>query len=100
MLALGMANLGGPVIGNTAMALVQVMSPPAVRGRVIALHAAVSAGTQMLAALWIGWSAQNSVMGVTSAIQFNAVMLVVGALGIFLFRRKVLSYEYMSSSPE
>ncbi len=100
MLALGMANLGGPVIGNTAMALVQVMSPPVVRGRVIALYAAVSSGTQMLGALWIGWSAQDSVMGVTSAIQFNAVMLVVGALGIFQFRRVVLSHEYLPRSSE
>lgn len=97
MLALGMANLGGPVVGNTAMALVQVMSPPAVRGRVIALHGAVSAGTQMLAAMWIGWSAQDRVLGVTSAIQLNAILLIAGALGIFFFRRIVLKYEYFST---
>jgi len=51
LLALGMANLGGPVVGNTAMALVQLMSPPLVRGRVVALYAAVNSGSQMLAAL-------------------------------------------------
>lgn len=100
MLALGMANLGGPVIGNTAMALVQVMSPPVVRGRVIALYAAVNSGTQMVAALWIGWSAQDSVMGVTSAIQLNAVLLIAGAVGIFLFRRVVVSHEYQPHSHE
>jgi MFS family permease len=100
LLALGMANLGGPVIGNTAMALVQVMSPPVVRGRVIALYTAVNFGTQMVASLWIGWSAQDSVMGVTSAIQFNAIMLVAGAVGIFLFRRTVVNYEYLPHVPE
>lgn len=100
MLALGMANLGGPVIGNTAMALVQIMSPQAVRGRVIALYAAVSSGTQMLAALWIGWSAQDSVLGLRLAIQFCAVMLVAGAIGIILFRRAVIRYDYQSASAE
>ncbi len=96
MLALGMANLGGPVIGNTVMALVQVMSPPVVRGRVIALYSAVNSGTQMVAAIWIGWAAQDSVMGVTLAIQFNAVMLIIGALAIFIFRRIVLQHEYQA----
>lgn len=100
MLALGMANLGGPVVGNTAMALVQVMSPPAVRGRVIALWAAVNSGTQMVAALWIGWAAQDRVMGVTSAIQFNALMLLVGAGAIYGFRRIILQHVYQAHADQ
>jgi MFS family permease len=98
MLALGMANVGGPIVMNTAWGLVHLMSPTAMRGRVIALYTAVSYGIQPLAALWIGWAAQDSALGVSSAIQFNALLLIAGAIGLFIFRRIVLQHEYPSTA--
>lgn len=100
MIALGMANIGGPTVMNTAWGLVQLMAPSDMRGRVIALYTAVSYGVQPLAAVWIGLAAQDNVLGVSSAIQLNAILLIAGAMGIFLFRRVVLTHEYLSHPAE
>jgi hypothetical protein len=74
------------------------MAPTAMHGRVIAVYTAVSYGIQPLTALWIGWAAQDSVLGVSAAIQFNAMLLIAGTLGLFVFRRIILQHEYLKEA--
>jgi len=52
---------------------------------------------QPLAALWIGQTAQ--MWGVEAAIQLNALLLAVGAVGLLILRPVVLNYEYMPNEP-
>ena len=73
MAALFMVSVGATMVLTMTMGLVQLMSPQAMRGRVMSLFIVTTIGTQPLAALWIGQSGQ--LMGVETAIQVNAIIL-------------------------
>lgn len=92
MLALFMGSMGAPTVMTMAMGLVQLMSPPDMRGRLISLFTTITFGMQPLAALWIGQSAQ--ILGVETAVQLNAILLAVGAVGLLITRPAILNYEY------
>ncbi|HLY24800.1 MAG TPA: MFS transporter, partial [Aggregatilineales bacterium] len=90
--SLFMGSLGAPTVMTMAMGLVQIMAPADMRGRLISFFTLISFGTQPVAALWIGQSAQ--ILGVDNAIQINAILLALGA-GLFLvLRPAVMRYEY------
>jgi len=97
IVAIFMASMGAPTVMTIAQGLVQVMAPSDMRGRLISLYTMVSFGMQPLAALWIGQTAQ--MWGVEAAIQLNALLLAVGAVGLLILRPVVLNYEYMPNEP-
>ena len=92
MAALFMANVAVTTVLTMSMGLVQVMSPVDMRGRLMSLFLTIGLGTQPIAALWIGRLAQ--MMGVDTSIQFNAILLAVGAVLMLVFRPAILRYEY------
>jgi hypothetical protein len=92
MAALLVVSLGATLVLTMTMGLVQLMSPPAMRGRLLSLFVVTTTGAQPLAALRIGQSGQ--LMGVETAIQANAILLAVGAVLMLAFRPAILRYEY------
>jgi MFS family permease len=98
MLALGMGSMGAPAVMTMAMGLVQVMAPKDMRGRLISLFTIVSFGLQPVAALWIGQIAQN--LGVETAIQLNAILLIISVIAILLFRPVMARSEYVQHVEE
>lgn len=93
MLAIFMGSMGAPTVMTMVQGLVQLMAPPDMRGRLISLFTMVSFGTAPLAALWIGQSAE--LFGVETAIQLNALCLLVCTGLIAFFRPAMWTYEYM-----
>ncbi len=92
MLALMMGSMGAPTLMTMAMGLVQLMSPLDMRGRLISLFTVISFGMTPLAAVWIGQTAEH--LGVETAIQINAILLVIGASAMVILRPAILRYEY------
>ncbi len=92
MVALFMVSVGATMVLTMTMGLVQLMSPQAMRGRLISLFIVITIGTQPLAALWIGQLGQ--LMGVETAIQINAVLLIIGTVLMLVFRPAILRHEY------
>ena len=95
--SLFMVSLAAPTVPTMAMGLVQVMSPPDMRGRLISLFTVIGWAIQPLAALWIGQAAQ--LMGVETAIQINAIFLATGSALMLALRPTIMHHEYGSSSP-
>jgi len=92
MTALFMISVGATMVLTMTMGLVQLMSPQAMRGRVMSLFIVTTIGTQPLAALWIGQAGQ--LMGVETAIQVNAILLAAGAVLMLILRPAILRHEY------
>jgi MFS family permease len=98
MFAMFMGSIGAPTVMTMALGLVQLMSPPDMRGRLISLFTMISFGLQPVAALWIGFMAEDRVLGVENAIQVNALLLSVGALLMLAFRRELVSFDYNAAA--
>lgn len=95
MFALAMGSMGAPTVMTMAQGLLQLMAPPQMRGRIISLFTTVSFGMQPIAALWVGQTAER--LGVSVAIQINAVLLAVGAVGMVAFRPALLRWVWSDS---
>jgi len=72
-----LASIAFPVVFATALGLVQVIASPEMRARQLSLFVTVSFGTQPIASLLAGLSAQLLTTAV--AIQLNGALLIVGA---------------------
>jgi MFS family permease len=96
MIFMFMASLAPPTIMTTCNGLIQIMSPPMMRARLLSLFVMVSFGMQPLAALMVGFSGDHFGIGTTIAI--NSVAMVIG--GIFMFLRpKLRTWESIARSP-
>ncbi len=75
-----LASFGAPVVMTMAFGLTQLMAPPNMRARIISLVTTVSFGMLPLAALLVGFSAQQ--LGAVGAIRINGglIVLLIGAL--------------------
>jgi MFS family permease len=87
MLTLLMGSIGAPTVLTLALGLVQLMSPPAMRARLLSLFTIVSFGLQPIASLLVGYSAEH--FGVQTAIRINAVLLLAGAIIMLVFRSEL-----------
>lgn len=85
MLALAFFSLGVPMVIAMALGLIQVLTPPAMRARVVSLFTMVTFGAQPLSALAVGWSAE--MFSVDRVIQINGLIFILGGLAMLLFRR-------------
>lgn len=90
LLAMFLISFAPPTIMTTANGLVQLMSPPAMRARILTLFLMVSFGIQPIAALLVGFSADH--FGIPTAIAINGIGLIVGGT-IMLARRAVRDWE-------
>jgi MFS family permease len=98
LLTLFLGSIGAPTIITLALGLIQVMSPPDMRGRLISLFTVISFGFQPIAAFLIGQSAEH--LGVQTAIQINSVLLIISALAMLLFRTELRRWEVIVPQPK
>ncbi len=90
-LSLFMGSIAAPTVLTLALGLVQLMSPPEMRARLLSLFTMVSFGLQPIASLLLGFSADH--FGVSRAIQINAVLLLAGAVLMMIFRSELRRWE-------
>jgi MFS family permease len=91
LVSLFFGSMGAPTVLTLALGLVQLMSPPAMRARLLSLFTMVSFGLQPIASLLVGYSAEQ--FGVQTAIQINALVLLTGALLMLVFRSELRRWQ-------
>jgi Na+/melibiose symporter-like transporter len=82
MVSFFLASVAFPVVYATALGLVQVTVSPEMRARLLSLFVTVSFGTQPIASLLTGLSAEF--LGTALAIEANGALLLCGAILIAL----------------
>jgi len=95
--SLFLASMAAPTVLTLAIGLIQVMSPPAMRARLLSLFTIVSFGFQPIAAGLLGYSAEH--FGVQTAIQINALLLLAGALLMLVFRTELRRWQVNLGTP-
>ncbi|MFN8380216.1 MAG: MFS transporter [Anaerolineae bacterium] len=91
LFAIFMVSIGNPITFTMALGLIQLMSPQDMRGRMLSLNTMVSFGLQPIAALVVGNLAEN--LGVGVAVLINSLVMLVGVVGLFWFRRGLRQWE-------
>jgi len=91
-------SIGAPTIMTMVLGLLQLMSPPDMRGRLISLFTMVSFGLQPVAAFLVGQTAEH--LSVQTAIEINATLLVIGALAMLLLRGDLRTWEVTTPQPK
>jgi len=95
VITLFMVSIAPPTIITTSNGLLQVLSPPAMRARLLSLFVMVSFGMQPIAAFIIGHIADS--FGVSVSISIYAVGLIIG--GILMVLRPGLRAWNMIAPP-
>ena len=94
-------SLGPPSVIPMALGLTQQMAPPNMRARLISLFTMITFGLQTVAVLILGLVAER--LGIQSAIQLNALLLIGGAVAMLIwrteFRRWVIAAPQPVSQP-
>ncbi|MFN8374831.1 MAG: MFS transporter [Anaerolineae bacterium] len=98
IISLFCTSIGAPTIMTMALGLIQVMSPPDMRGRLISLFTMVSFGLQPVAAFLVGQTAEH--LSVQTAIEINATLLMLGALAMMLLRGELRTWEVTTPQPK
>lgn len=78
------ASVAAPIIGATASGMLQVLSPPDMRGRLLSIWLMLSLGVQPLAFLAVGFVA--GAFGPSVAVRTNGFLLILGAGALLAFR--------------
>jgi hypothetical protein len=91
MLFVFLVSWGVPTVLTTANGLLQVMAPPAMRGRLLATYLIVSFGIQPISALVIGFMADR--IGTTNAMLICGVALIISALLMLALRPGLRFWE-------
>ncbi len=84
-------SLGAPLVLTTGLGVLQLMSPPNMRARIISLFTMITFGLQPLASIAIGYSAEH--LGTQNAILINSLCLFTGAGLMFFFRKGLRAWE-------
>jgi MFS family permease len=85
-----MASLAPPTIMTTCNGLLQIMSPPLMRARLLSLFVMVSFGMQPVAALLVGYSGDH--LGIDTTIAINGVGMILGG-AFMLLRPRLRTWE-------
>lgn len=85
-----LAGIPIPLVTTTCNGLLQVMSPPEMRARVLSIYLMASFGLQPIANLWIGWLAQQ--VGAALAIRTNGIAILTWGL-MMLLRPGLATWE-------
>lgn len=93
MLCLFITALTVPAIITTASGLLQTMSPPMMRARLLSTFTMVSFGIQPVASLVLGYSAQH--FGPSMAIRLNGLLLMACALMLLTARPALRHWEFV-----
>lgn len=84
-------SLGAPLVLTTSLGVLQLMAPDAMRARIISLFTMITFGSQPLASIIVGYSAEF--LGTQTAILVNALCLLIGAALMFFFRDGLRQWE-------
>lgn len=93
VVSLFLVSLGAPVVLTTSVGLFQVLAPPDMRARIMSLFMMVTFGSQPIASLFIGFSAE--VLGVSTAILANGILLTAASILMMIFRPGFRDWELM-----
>lgn len=91
MSAVFLMSAGIPIVLTTSIGLVQTMSPPDMKARLLSMLIMVSFGLQPFAAFGVGLMGQ--VFGPAGAVRVNGSALVIGASLLLLLRKDLRSWE-------
>lgn len=91
MIAMFFSSLLMPVIFTTSSGLMQLMAPPDMRARMVAITMMVSFGAQPAASYLLGHSA--AILGIQAALALNGFLMVISAALLFLLRPDLRSWE-------
>jgi hypothetical protein len=91
MLFICLVSWGVPAVLTTANGVLQIMAPPAMRGRLLAAYLIVSFGIQPISALVIGAVAER--VGTANAMLINGVALIVSAALMLIVRPGLRVWE-------
>jgi MFS family permease len=89
-------GIGAPVVFTTANAMLQIMSPPNMRARLLSTFVMLSFGTQPIASLVLGLLAEG--FGTTTAIVTNGGLMILGAAIMLVVRPELRIWEITSFS--
>lgn len=87
-------SVGIPIVLTTSLGLVQTMSPPDMKARLLSMLIMVSFGLQPFAAFAVGLMGQ--ILGPAGAIRVNGSVLVIGAVLMLVLRSGLRSWEVPS----
>ncbi|MCA0456471.1 MAG: MFS transporter [Chloroflexi bacterium] len=96
MAAIFFCSMGAPTTIATALGMVQFMTPAEMRARVLSLFTMISFGLQTFAVLIVGLMAER--LGISTAIQTNGIILILGAALMLIFRTEMRRWE-MTTTP-
>lgn len=91
MIAIFSVSLGAPLVLTTGLGVLQLMAPTDMRGRIISLFIMLTFGSQPLASLAIGYSAEK--LGTQTAILTSALLLLISAALILFLRSGLRNWE-------
>lgn len=95
--SLFMGSIGAPTVMTMCLGLTQLMSPDAMRARMLSLFTMLSFGLQPVAFLIVGQIAER--LGVAAAIQFNAVVLIVATAVLLGLRGELRRWQFTPAAP-
>jgi MFS family permease len=85
------ASMGPPTVVTMGMGLLQLLAPPDMRARLVSLFIMFSFGTQPIASLLVGYSAE--VLTTPTTIMLYGVLLILGALTLLTLRPGLRRWE-------
>jgi hypothetical protein len=91
MLALFALSFSLPLVIAMAMGLIQVLTPPEMRARVLSLFTMVSFGLQPVSALLVGAASER--FGVAATAGFNGAILILAGLGMVFLRKGLRQWQ-------
>ncbi len=94
--SLFLGSMGAPTVIATSLGLLQVMSPQDMRARLLSLFTMISFGLQTVAVLVVGALAEN--LGIATAIEINALLLLTGGVLMFLLRKGLKDWQISTPS--
>ncbi len=92
-MSLFFGSMGAPTVIATALGMVQFMTPPDMRARVLSLFTMISFGLQTFAVLIVGYVAER--LGIATAIEINGFILIASAILMLVFRTEMRRWQMM-----
>jgi MFS family permease len=86
-----LGSLSSPVVMTSSNALIQLMSPPTMKARLISLWIITSFGMQPFGFLLVGYTGQ--LLGAPGAILLNGLLLIFGAIAMLVFRPGLRNWQ-------
>jgi len=91
MLCMFALSMSMPLVIAMAMGLIQILTPGAIRARILSLFTMVSFGLQPISAMLVGGTSEK--FGVAAIIAVNGFMLALAGLGMLFLRPELRQWQ-------